>query len=192
MHHPERWTFDWFYKRHDMDKADNRFYRTAAADAVAPTLTTEQVCNIGFAVLRAHNDDRLWRALTYDSGPYDLTTPNLALQQLVAAFFAAGGDASAEKLAQLHAEVAQARQTAEYWKAEHLAGNARIGELHDEVDRLAKQRDDYRHGMTVQMEAVASMVDLLHRMLEAPTTQISVNWKDAVRQALALGPNVSR
>jgi len=56
----------------------------------APTLTNEQVCNIGFAVLRAHNDDRLWRALTYDSGPYDLTTPNLALQELGAAFYAAG------------------------------------------------------------------------------------------------------
>ncbi len=56
----------------------------------APKLTFEQVCNIGFAVLRAHNDDRLWRALTYDSGPYDLTTPNLALQELGAAFYAAG------------------------------------------------------------------------------------------------------
>jgi hypothetical protein len=56
----------------------------------APNLTAEQVCNIGFAVLRAHNDDRLWRALTYDSGPYDLTTPNLALQELGAAFYAAG------------------------------------------------------------------------------------------------------
>jgi len=70
----------------------------------ASTLTSEQVCNIGFAVLRAHNDDRLWRALTYDSGPYDLTTPNMALQQLGAAFFAAGGDASAQKLAQMRAE----------------------------------------------------------------------------------------
>ena len=56
----------------------------------APKLTSEQVCHIGFAVLRAHNDDRLWRALTYDSGPYDLTTPNLALQELGAAFYAAG------------------------------------------------------------------------------------------------------
>lgn len=55
-----------------------------------PKLACEQVCNIGFAVLRAHNDDRLWRALTYDSGPYDLTTPNLALQALGAAFYAAG------------------------------------------------------------------------------------------------------
>ena len=90
----------------------------------------------------------------------------------------------------LNLNVEQARQTAEYWKAEHLKGNARIGELHDEVDRLAKQRDDYRHGMTVQMEAVAGMVELLHRMLEAPTTQISVTWKAAVRQALALGPSV--
>ena len=56
----------------------------------APKLTIEQVCKLGFAVLRAHNDDRLWRALTYDSGPYDLTTPNLALQELGAAFYAAG------------------------------------------------------------------------------------------------------
>lgn len=62
----------------------------------APKLTSEQVCNIGFAVLRAHNDDRLWRALTYDSGPYDLTTPNLALQQLGAAFYAAGYAAGVE------------------------------------------------------------------------------------------------
>ncbi len=57
---------------------------------IPPKLTSEQLCNIGFAVLRAHNDDRLWRALTYDSGPYDLTTPNLALQELGAAFYAAG------------------------------------------------------------------------------------------------------
>ena len=71
----------------------------------APTLTNEQVCNIGFAVLRAHNDDRLWRALTYDSGPYDLTTPNLALQQLGAAFYAAGAAAKNEALDALADEV---------------------------------------------------------------------------------------
>ena len=73
--------------------------RTVVANlANAPTLTSEQVCNIAFAVLRAHNDDRLWRALTYDSGPYDLTTPNLALQQLGAAFYAAGAAAKNEAL----------------------------------------------------------------------------------------------
>ena len=60
-----------------------------------PKLTSEQVCNIGFAVLRSHNDDRLWRALTYDSGPYDLTTPNIALRDLGQAFYAAGCAAGA-------------------------------------------------------------------------------------------------
>lgn len=30
--------------------------------------------------------------------------------------------------------------------------------------------------------------EVLRRMLEAPTTQISVSWKDAARQGLALGP----
>ena len=39
----------------------------------------------------------------------------------------------------LPADVTAARQTAEYWKAEHLAGNARIGELHDEVDRILEK-----------------------------------------------------
>jgi len=31
--------------------------------------------------------------------------------------------------------------------------------------------------------------EVLHRMLEAPMTQISTTWKDAARQGLALGPN---
>lgn len=38
MHHPERWTFDWFYKRHDMDKADNRFYRQTETERRAEEL----------------------------------------------------------------------------------------------------------------------------------------------------------
>ena len=38
MHHPERWTFDWFYKRHDMDKADNRFYRQTETERRAAEL----------------------------------------------------------------------------------------------------------------------------------------------------------
>lgn len=53
-------------------------------------LTDKQVAEIGFAVLRFHNDDRLWRALTYNSGPYEVTTPSLALRDLAAAFFVAG------------------------------------------------------------------------------------------------------
>lgn len=67
---------------------------TKAQGTTEPELTTEQVCSIGFAVLRAHNDDRLWRALTYDIGPYDVTTPTLALRDLASAFYAAGLAAS--------------------------------------------------------------------------------------------------
>ena len=48
----------------------------------------------------------------------------------------------------LHADAAQARQTAEHWKTEHLAGDTRIGELHDEAEQMvadekkAKGKDD--------------------------------------------------
>ena len=38
MHHPERWTFDWFYKRHDMEKADNRVYRQTETERRAAEL----------------------------------------------------------------------------------------------------------------------------------------------------------
>ena len=38
MHHPERWTFDWFYKRHDMEKADNRVYRQTETERRAEEL----------------------------------------------------------------------------------------------------------------------------------------------------------
>lgn len=56
----------------------------------AHKLTDQQIADLGFAVLRAHNDDRLWRALTYSSGPYEVTTPTLALCHLARVFFAAG------------------------------------------------------------------------------------------------------
>ena len=58
--------------------------------AKAHTLTDSQIADMAFAVLREHNDNRLWRALTYDSGPYDVTTPTLALRDLARVFFAAG------------------------------------------------------------------------------------------------------
>ncbi len=53
-------------------------------------LTDKLIADMAFAVLRAHNDDRLWRALTYDRGPYDVTTPSLALEHLARVFFGAG------------------------------------------------------------------------------------------------------
>ena len=48
-----------------------------------------------------------------------------------------------DEVYRLHADVAQARQTAEYWKAEHLAGSTRIGELHDELAETASRAADY-------------------------------------------------
>ena len=48
-----------------------------------------------------------------------------------------------KRATEAEAEVAQARQTAEYWKAEHLAGNTRIGELHDELAETASRAADY-------------------------------------------------
>lgn len=63
-------------------------------------LTTKQIEKIAFAVLRSHNDDRLWRALTYESGPYDVTKATLALQDLAAAFFRAGLASALATLAQ--------------------------------------------------------------------------------------------
>jgi hypothetical protein len=48
-----------------------------------------------------------------------------------------------KRATEAEAEVAQARQTAEYWKAEHLAGNARIGELHDELAATALRSANY-------------------------------------------------
>ena len=44
------------------------------------------ICRNGYLLL----GNRLWRALTYDSGPYDVTTPTLALCHLARVFFAAG------------------------------------------------------------------------------------------------------
>ena len=64
--------------------------------AEAHKLTDRQIADVAFAVLRAHNDDRLWRALTYDSGPYDLTKPNTALCHLARVFFGAGVGAGEE------------------------------------------------------------------------------------------------
>ncbi|MBF9682925.1 hypothetical protein IAI36_11620, partial [Streptococcus pseudopneumoniae] len=48
-------------------------------------LSDEQIQNAVFAVLRNHNDDKLWRALTYEKGPYDVTFPNLALLDIARA-----------------------------------------------------------------------------------------------------------
>ncbi len=66
-----------------------------------------------------------------------------------------------DEVYRLHADVAQARQTAEYWKAEHLAGNARIGELHDELAATALRSAGY---LRSAIKAESHTVEPLRRL----------------------------
>ena len=45
--------------------------------------------------------------------------------------------------------------------------------------------DEASRRLNAEREA-ARLRDLLHRMLEAPTTKISAGWKDAIRQAMSV------
>ena len=44
-------------------------------------------------------------------------------------------------------------------------------------------REEVKRRCAAESEALA-LRGVLHRMLEAPTTQISVGWKDAIRRAM--------
>ena len=76
------------------DAVAGQVERPVRPGAAAHKLTDRQIEDMAFAVLRAHNDDRLWSALTYSSGPYDVTTPTLALCHLARVFFDAGVSAA--------------------------------------------------------------------------------------------------
>ncbi len=90
-----------------------------------------------------------WYARGQDWGLADALTNGQSgdwvLEDIARAF--AAGASAAERAGccaeALPPEVAQARQTAEYWKAEHLAWNARIGELHDELAATALRSADH-------------------------------------------------
>lgn len=56
------------------------------------------------------------------------------------------------------------------------------------AQRIERERRDTEAVLNLlirEKQKTERMADLLHRMLEAPTTQIGVTWKDAIRQALA-------
>ncbi len=57
----------------------------------------------------------------------------------------------------LNLEGEQARQTAEYWKAEYLAGNTRIGELHDDLAETASRAADYLR-IAIKAEAEVALL----------------------------------
>jgi hypothetical protein len=92
----------------------------------AHKLTDRQIADMAFAVLREHNDNRLWRALTYDSGPYDVTTPTLALCHLARVFFGAGVAVGAANKTMPDEWLVKVRRLVQGF--EHVSGLARLWE----------------------------------------------------------------
>jgi len=61
----------------------------------------------------------------------------------------------------------------------------RVGKLAEDVERYSALHARLFVEKTAAQIEAENLRELLHRMLEAPTTQISPSWKDAIRQALA-------
>ena len=99
MHHPERWIFDWFYKRHDMDKADNRFYRQTETERRAEEL--HEGCRMPMEQARelaASEASPDWYARGQDWGLADALTNGQSGDWVlddIARAFAAGAQAGA-------------------------------------------------------------------------------------------------
>ena len=97
MHHPERWTFDWFYKRHDMEKADNRVYRQTETERRAEEL--HEGCRMPVEEARALAASEAgpdWYARGQDWGLADALTNGQSGDWVlddIALAFAAGADA---------------------------------------------------------------------------------------------------
>ena len=151
-----------------------------------------------------------WYARGQDWGLADALTNGQSGEWVlddIARAFAAGASAAerAGRCAEaLPTEVEQARKTAEYWKTEHLAGNVRIGELHDELAQTALRSVDHlRKAIKAEakVEAMqarqAELVAVLARMCELNAAERPMARVWAAAQALvdshtsrALGPNV--
>lgn len=97
-----------------------------------------------------------------------------------------------KRATEAEAEVAQARQTAEYWKAEHLAGNARIGELHEELAATALRSADHLR-RAIKAEAKCEVLEM---KLEAALREMAkvnnefgsenADWPEAWRRVAEL------
>lgn len=119
-----------------------------------------------------------------------------------AATWAAAWKAAKRGAEAIAREVAQARETAEYWKAEHLAGNARIGELHDELAQTAlRSADHLRKAIKLEARAAELATDAQrYRILRNCNMDVRNRLEhyggDALDERLdalnilALGPNV--
>ena len=162
MHHPERWTFDWFYKRHDMDKADNRCYRQTEAERRAEQL---------------HEGCRMPMEQARELAASEMSESRKAL-------LAAFGAAAAAREQDLRGQYPKA---ARVLAEEVFSLRAALRQKHAEYDDMKSLLLGNVRNVHVEGERAR---EVLRRMLEAPTTQISTTWKDAARQGLALGPNV--
>lgn len=65
-----------------------------------------------------------------------------------------------------------------------MASSALVYPLMDDVKPLLLERWNKRRPMLLSDKRIAELVVLLHRMFEAPTSQISVGWKNAIGPAL--------
>lgn len=143
-----------------------------------------------------------WYARGQDWGLADALTNGQSgdwvLEDIARAF--AAGAAAAERAGccaeALPPEVAQARQTAEYWKAEHLAGNARIGELHDELAATALRSADHLRSAIKAEAEVARLRAALSEVFEVVSLQREPSWayrntittnKDRIKAACRAG-----
>jgi len=74
----------------------------------------------------------------------------------------------------------------------------RVGKLAEDVERHSALHARLFVEKTAAQIDAENLREVLHRMLEAPTTQISAGWKDAIRQAMSAAvpdsktPNVPR
>ena len=103
-----------------------------------------------------------------------------------------------KRATEAEAEVAQARQTAEYWKAEHLAGNARIGELHEELAATALRSADHLR-RAIKAEAKCEVLEM---NLEAARREMAkvnnefgsenADWPEAWRRVAELKERAGR
>lgn len=61
----------------------------------------------------------------------------------------------------------------------------RVGKLAEDAERHSALHASLFVEKTAAQIDAENLREVLHRMLEAPTTQISAGWKDAIRQAMA-------
>ena len=61
------------------------------------------------AAREAGFDDRQWESMTYDSGPYEVTTPKIALERFYTTAFDAGQKSLRQQLADREAQIVMLR-----------------------------------------------------------------------------------